>query len=126
MAEANPQVYKPDVARTLSYLAILYRDTQRFSESEDMHKEVLEICRRLAEANLQKYEPSLVWALNYLALMYSDTHRFVESEAMFKEALEIIKANYATDPEQYKLEYARNLGNQSNCYIYMKQFVQAE
>ncbi len=43
LATANPQAYEPYVAWSFNNLASLYSDTQRFNESETMHKEALEI-----------------------------------------------------------------------------------
>ena len=51
LADTNPQAYEPDLARSYNNLAVLYSDTQRFAESEQMYKAALEIRKRLAEAN---------------------------------------------------------------------------
>ena len=51
LVKDNPQAYEPDLARSYNNLANLYRDTQRFTESEQMYKAALEIRKRLAEAN---------------------------------------------------------------------------
>lgn len=79
---------EPDVAVTLNNLANLYFDTQRFDESEAMHKEALEIRRRLAEINPQVYEPYVVQTLQNLSILYQKTQRFAESEPLYKETLD--------------------------------------
>jgi Tetratricopeptide repeat len=39
LAKANPEAYLPNVAVTLSNLAVLYRDTQRIQAAEDCSRE---------------------------------------------------------------------------------------
>lgn len=67
----------------------MYRDTQRFTESEQMYKAALEIRKRLAEANPQAYEPVLADSYCNLAILYYDTQRFNESEDMYNAAAAI-------------------------------------
>ena len=81
--------YEPDLARSFNNLAVLYSDTQRFAESEQMYKAALEIRKRLAEANPQAYEPVLADSYCNLAILYYDTQRFYESEDMYNAALAI-------------------------------------
>mgnify|MGYP003547311035 FL=1 len=76
----------------------MYRDTQRFTESEKMYKAALEIYKRLAKDNPQAYEPDLARSYNNLAVLYSDTQRFAESEQMYKAALEIRKRLAEANP----------------------------
>ena len=47
LAEDDPQVYGSDLARTYSNLAIVYNETQRFAESEEMANAAAEIRERL-------------------------------------------------------------------------------
>ena len=47
------------MAGTLNNLAILYSDTLRFTESEKMFMETLEIYKRLAIDNPLKYKPKV-------------------------------------------------------------------
>ena len=70
-------------------LALLYSDTQRFEESENMYKAAIEIYERLTKENPNTYEPKLATAYNNLANLYSTTQRFKESEEMQKAAIEI-------------------------------------
>ena len=72
----NPQAYDSDVAQTLNNLAVLYKNTKRFSESELMYKEALEIRRRLAQSNPQAYDPDVAQTLNNLAHLYQKTKCF--------------------------------------------------
>ena len=67
MAATNPQAYEPDLAMSYNNLGILYHDTQRFTDSEQMYNSALEIYKRLAGANPQAYEPDLAMSYNKLA-----------------------------------------------------------
>ena len=51
LVQSNPQAYEPDLADSYNNLAVLYSDTQRFTESEAMHKQALAIHERLAQSN---------------------------------------------------------------------------
>ena len=93
----------------LNNLALLYSKTQRFTESEAMYKEALEIRRRLAKANPQAYEPDVTMTLNNLANLYSDTQRLTESEAMYKEAMEIYRRLANANPQAYEPHVAGTL-----------------
>ena len=91
LASTNPQAYEPDLAMNYNNLGLLYRATQRFSDSKQKHKFALEIYKRLASTNPQVYEPTL--AINYYNLgnLYRATQRFTDSEQMYNSALEIYK-----------------------------------
>src|SRR5207248_2876950 len=80
LAQANPQAYLPDVAMTLNNLGVLYRATQRLSESEQAYQEALTTYRQLAQANPQAYLPDVAMTLNNLGLLYRATQRLSESE----------------------------------------------
>ena len=110
----------------LNNLAILYSDTQRFTEGETMYKEALEIRRRLALSYPQEYEPYMATTLNNLASLYSDTQRLTESEAMYKEALETYRRLAESSPQAYESEVARTLNNMAILYSHTQQFTESE
>ena len=89
LAEESPQIFELFVAETLENLALLYFETQHFSESESAYKEALEMYRRLADNNLQLYGSVVANILVCLAVLYSEIRCFSKSEATYKEALEI-------------------------------------
>ena len=114
------------VAMALNNLGVLYKDIQRFSESEAMYKEALDICRRLANSDPQIYEPDVARALNNLAGLYQATQRFSESEAMFKEALEIRRRLALSNSQTYELDVARTLDNLAALYDDIQLFDESE
>ena len=85
-------------------LARLYSDTQRFTESEAMHKQALAIRERLAQSNPQAYEPALADSYDNLANLYSATQRFTESEATHKQALAIYERLAQANPQVYETQ----------------------
>jgi tetratricopeptide (TPR) repeat protein len=98
--------YQSQNATLQHNLAILYKDTQRFTESEAMYKEALEIRRRLAQQHPQAYEPDVATTLNNLANLYKDTQRYTESEAMYKEALDIRRRLVQANLQAYEPDVA--------------------
>ena len=113
-------------ATLLNNLALLYSNTQRFTESEKMYMEALEIYRRLAKDNPKAYEQDVARTLNNLALLYSDTQRLTESEKIYMEALEIRRRLAKDNPKAYKPLVAVTLGNMSFNAIFMQQYAEAE
>ena len=108
--------YKPDVARTLNNLALLYSNTQRLEESEAMYLEALEIRRELAEKDPDTYEPGLALTLNNLATLYQNTHRLSESETLQLEAIEIQKRLASINPQAYEPDLAMAMNNLAVLY----------
>ncbi len=126
LAKSNPQAYEPNVAVTLNNLAILYKNTQQFTESEAMYKEALETYRRLAKSNPQAYEPYVAGTMSNLANLYSDTQRLTESEAMYKEALEIYRRLANSNPQAYEPYVALTLNNLASLYRKTQQSTESE
>lgn len=108
--------YKPDVARTLNNLALLYSNTQRQAESETMYLEALKIRRQLAEQDPDTYEPGLALTLNNLATLYQNNHRLSESEALQLEAIEIQKRLARVNPQAYEPDLAMTMNNLAVIY----------
>ena len=98
----------------------------RFTESEAMYNEALEIYRRLANSTPQAYEPDVAQTLNNLANLYSDTQRFTDSEAMYKEALEIYRRLAESNPQAYESNVAVTLNNLAVLYYDTKRFTESE
>ena len=107
-------------------LGVLYRDTKRFDESEQMYKAALEIRKRLAKENPQVFEPSLAASYNNLGILYGDTQRFNESEQMFKAVLEIHKRLAKDNPQAFEPDLAMSYNNLGNLYHKTKRFNESE
>ena len=126
LAQSNPQACEPNLASTLNNLAILYKNTQRFTESESLYKEALEIYRRMAHSNPQAFEPDLASTLYNLANLYYKTQRFAESESLYKEALEIRRRLAHSNPQAYEPDMAQTLNNLAILYLDIQRFAESE
>ena len=126
LAESNPSAYEFDFARSLNNIAILYSDTQRFSDAEKMNKEALSIRRRLAKNNPAANEPYVAASLNNLANLYSDTQRFSDAEKMHKESLAISRRLAKDNPSAYEPDVVHSLNNLANLYRVTSRFSDAE
>ncbi len=65
-------VYQSLKSKALHRLATAYYLTQRYSESEMIFKEAIDIRRHLASINPELYEIELSWTLNNLANLFSN------------------------------------------------------
>lgn len=122
----NRAKLEPEYASLLINHVYFYMSTSRFTESEAMLKESLDIYHRLAQSNPQAYEPYVAHALNGLGTLYSNTQRLTEAVAMFKESLEILRRLAQANPQALRGDYAATIGNQSWCAIFMKQYAESE
>ena len=126
LAQSNPQAYEPDLASSYDNLAILYSNTQRFTESEAMHKLALAIYERLVQSNPQAYEPDLALSYNSLAILYNQTQRFTESEAMHKQALAIRERLAQSNPQAYEPYLVHSYNNLASLYSDTQRFSESE
>ena len=114
------------LSASLSNLAVLYKDTQRLTESEAMHLEALEICRRLAKDDPQTYENDLATTQRNLGALYYRMQRFTESEKLYLEALEIHRRLAKDNPQAYELGLAKTLNNLALLYSVTQRFTESE
>ena len=114
------------VATVQNDLAVLYSVTQRFAESEEMHKSALTIRERLAQANPHAYERDLVASYNNLAVLYQNTQRFSESEEMYKSALTIRERLAQANPQAYEPDLAISYSNLGVLYQDTQRFSESE
>jgi len=54
-----PDMYRPDVAKTLNNLAVLHRDQNRYAEARKAYEEALGIFREFAVRNPERYAPDV-------------------------------------------------------------------
>ena len=74
--QKNQLISNNQIAALYNNLALLYTDTQRFKESEEMNKAAIQIREQLAKENPKAYESELAGSYNNLAVLYSYTQRF--------------------------------------------------
>ena len=126
LEKTNSEVYEYRLAAICNNLGLIYSDTQRFDESEQIYKNALGIRKRLAETNPQAYEPELAASYNNLANLYSITQRFAESEKMYKSMLDIYKRLADANPQAYEPHLATGYCNVANMYRETQRFAESE
>ena len=119
-------ISKYQIAGLYNNLALLYSDTQRFKESEEMNKAAIQIRERLAKENPKVYVSELARSYNNLAVLYRNTQRFKESEEMNKAAIQIRERLAKENPKAYESELARSYNNLANLYSDTQRFKESE
>ena len=119
-------ISKYQIAGLYNNLALLYSDTQRFKESEEMNKAAIQIRERLAKENPKAYESELARSYNNLVLLYSYTQRFKESEEMNKAAIQIYERLAKENPKVYESDLARSYNNLAVLYSDTQRFKESE
>ena len=114
--QENQLISNYQIAELYNNLAILYSTTQRFKESEKMHKEAIQICERLAKENPMVYELDLATSYSNLGTLYSGTQRFKESEEMHKAAIQIRERLAKENPKVYESDLAGSYNNLALLY----------
>ena len=126
LEKTNLEVYDYRLAAICNNLGVIYSNAQRFNESEQMHKDALQIRKRLADANPMAYEPDLAQSYNNIAILYMSTQRFTESEKMYKAALEIRKRMADANPQAYEPDLAESYYNLAILYRDTQRFTESE
>ena len=92
--------YFSEKAALLNNLANLYSNTQRFTESEKMYMEALEIRRRLAKDNPKANEPYVAITQYNIGFLMLQTEKYADAIHPFEEALEIYRRVAKNNPAQ--------------------------
>lgn len=123
LTSRHPEIYEPDLAKTLSSLGNLYSAMHKYEASEKKCNEALKIYRRLASKNSDAYDSGLSRVLCVLGLLYHEQHKYDVSERNYNEALGIYRRHASRHPEIYNPVVAGLLGNMSDLEVFLKNFV---
>jgi tetratricopeptide (TPR) repeat protein len=110
LADKNPEIYRPDVAKTLNNLAIL-DSRQGQLEARQEFAEALQIYRELTQKNQEVYWPLVATTLNNLANADMSQGRLEEARKEFVEALQIRRELAQKSPDTFGPFVARTLNN---------------
>ena len=116
LADANPNTYLPDVAKTLNNLGTLYGNRHDVAAAQAAFDEALHIHRRLADTNPDTYLLDVARTLNNLGNLYSDRHDVAAAQAAYDEALHIYRRLTDTNPDTYLPDVAMAAVNLSILY----------
>ena len=126
LAEKNPDVYLPDVARTCNNLAYLYDTINRKDEAERLYLEALQIDRKLAEKNPEAYLSDVARTCNNLAGLYDNINRKDKAERLYLEALQIRRNLAEKNPDAYLSDVAGTCNNLAALYNHINRKNEAE
>ena len=119
-------ISKYQIAGLYNNLAVLYSNTQRLKESEEMLKAAIQIYERLAKENQKAYGSNLAMLYNNLANLYSDTQQFKESEEMYKAAIQIRDRLAKENQKAYESDLATSYNNLALLYSDTQRFKESE
>lgn len=85
LAQAQPQVYEPDVAMTLNNLGTVLRHLRRLEQAEEAYTEALEIARR------HDIPDQRAQTASNLGRLWIEQERWEEAVAVLKEAVEQVE-----------------------------------
>ena len=91
MSFSTPQVYEPDLAASYILLGLLYCETQRFADSEQMYNFALKIYKRLIGADSHFYGKKLAGCLFMFADSQVKQEKYAEAISPLEQALEFYK-----------------------------------
>lgn len=98
-------------------LADNYRKAGRYSESEALLKDCLQIRRRLLQKGLRDYEPALAAALSELGNHYTyELDRYTEAEPLLTASIEIYQRLAQDLPDKYGIKLAISKYNLGSLY----------
>ena len=109
LAESNEAVYTPDLAMSLSNLAICLSGVGRRDEALRPAQEAATLYRVLVEANKAVYTPDLAMSLSNLAICLSEAGRRDEALQAAQEAVDLRRVLVETSPTVYTSDLARSL-----------------
>lgn len=116
--------FKPPLARVTCNLAVVYKNTNRLTESEENFKAALEMYRELEAINSDTEVNTAKTCLNFASLLHT-LNRFAQAAAVNQEAIEKFRSASKRHPEYrpyvYKVAY-----NTADLYTRMGRYEEAE
>ncbi|MCO6011089.1 tetratricopeptide repeat protein [Actinoallomurus purpureus] len=113
LAQANPDAYEPDLARSLNNLSVALSEVGRWERALTVTQEAVRVYRRLAQAKPDAYEPDLARSLNNLSADLSGMGRWEEALTIIQEAVDIRRRLAHANPDAYESDLAVSLNNLS-------------
>ncbi len=111
LAQASPDRYRPDLARSLDNLGVRFSALGRPAEALPPAQEAVTIHRELAQASPDRYRPDLARSLDNLGVWFSALGRPAEALPPSQEAVTIHRELAQASPDRYRPELAASLTN---------------
>ena len=110
LAAANPDRYRPDLARSLDNLGVRFSELGLPAYGLPATQEAVTAYRELAAANPDRYRPDLARSLDNLGVRFSQLGRRHGLPAT-QEAVTAYRELAAANPDRYRPDLARSLDN---------------
>jgi tetratricopeptide (TPR) repeat protein len=91
LAQQNPSLYLPDLAKTLISMGAPDLMQNRMDEGRQHYEQALEIDRQLAQQNPAEYLPEMARTLANLGTVEGRDSRIESSRAHYQEALSLLR-----------------------------------
>ena len=125
-AKQDPEVYKPDLARTLNNFGILLRGINELKQARSYYEVALQIYQELGKKNPEMYTSEAAMVLNNLGVLLRCTNEFQQAQDNIKEALQVYRKLDEKTPRAYKPEVAMALNNLALLYLDLEDEEEAE
>ena len=125
-AKQDPEVYKPDLARTLNNFGILLRGINELKQARSYYEVALQIYQELGKKNPEMYTSEAAMVLNNLGVLLRCTNEFQQAQDNLKEALQVYRKLDEKTPRAYKPEVAMALNNLALLYLDLEDEEEAE
>ena len=109
LAAARPEAFAPNLATSLSNLAVMLSELGRWEDALAAAHKAVQTHRALAAARPEAFTPDLAMSLNNLANGLSELGRREEALAVAQEAVQIRRALAAARPEAFTPDLAVSL-----------------
>lgn len=126
MAEKNPDVYLPELARIVGNLASLHEELQEYDQAEAEYNEAINICRNRkdygTDANLQ----CLARNVGSLAGFHDTMQKYELSEDEYNEADSLYRGLAEKNPRRFLHDVATTVNNRAVLYDSLGRYSEAE
>jgi len=125
LAKENPLQYEGSLAQILANMALLKGRQGQMDEAMSYQEQSVNHYRKVA-AKTPNVREDFVGALWRYIMICSNTRQHAKTYEMSEELIPLMAEMMEKNPQQFKEDYAKVLGNQSYTCIFMKQYAKSE
>jgi CHAT domain-containing protein len=122
LAAQQPEVYAPDLARTLTNKGNALSELRRYEAALAAYEEAEGLYRSLAAAQPAVYAPDLARTLTNKGTALIELRRYEAALAAYEEAEGLYRSLAAAQPEVYTSNLARTLANRGTALIELRRY----
>jgi hypothetical protein len=125
LAKEDPLQYEGSLAQIFANLALLKGSQGQMDEALGYQEQAVNHYRKVA-AKSPNAQAAFVEALWRYVMICSNTRQHAKAYEMSEELIPLLAKMVEMNPQQFKDDYAKVLGNQSYTCIFMKQYAKGE